>query len=82
MVEAHNCVNCRITGVYAIVVGFTATLYKYLDFGLLNPYISDYYKANSCADSWWRNLIFINNFYPDGVPVVSFQAICKTTEIF
>ncbi len=52
---------------YAIVVAFYATLYKYFDYGI-EPYVDT--VVYSCKEEWWRNLIYINNFYPDGVPSV------------
>ncbi len=53
---------------YAIVIGFTATFYRYLDFGLINP--NNIWSEDPCSEVWWRNLLYINNFVPDDTPVV------------
>ncbi len=55
---------------YLIVIGFFATLYIYFDFGVYNHVEQIIVKP--CQESWWRNILYINNFYPEDVPVVSF----------
>jgi len=49
----------RLTGVYAMAVAINATLVRYLDTknGYIFPALAD-----QCADSWWTNLFYINNF--------------------
>ena len=49
----------RITGVLAVVIGLHATLLKFLTFGPTNGKISE---VNNCAEVWWRNLLYLNNF--------------------
>jgi len=57
--------NCRITGIYAIVLGFFATLYKFLDFGPNNTVQT--LTVNSCKENWWRNLLYVANLeYAEG----------------
>ena len=53
---------------YIIVIGFFATLYKYFDFSVVNNVT---YLNEVCQESWWRNILYISNFYPEDVPVVS-----------
>ncbi len=57
----------RITGVYAMVIGFFATIFKFFTWGPNNPAEG---TVNACRASWWTNLLYINNFYElqdDGV---------------
>jgi len=52
----------RISGVYAMVIGFFATLYKYMGFGLNTFY---YNTVEACRKYWWRNLLYINIYGED-----------------
>ncbi len=50
----------RITGVYAMVIGFCATLFKFFTWGPNNSADS---VVSACRASWWTNLLYVNNFY-------------------
>ena len=52
----------RLTGVYAIIVGFHCTLYILLATGPTSA-VSE--EVNICRDSWWKNLLYITNFGSD-----------------
>ncbi len=56
--EMYIIVHFRITGVYAFVIGFYASLYKFLDYGILS---SVDFIVDQCQANWWRNLLYINN---------------------
>lgn len=43
-----------------IVVMISATLTKYLGSGPAYPVNG--FEYNSCKDTWWANLLYINNF--------------------
>ncbi len=60
----------RITGVYVFVIGFFATLYKFFDYNVLN-YVESINEA--CSDYWWKNVLYINNFYAEDELPVSYQ---------
>ncbi|CAL1277755.1 unnamed protein product [Larinioides sclopetarius] len=49
----------RLTPVYMIVLAFFATVSPFLGSGPLWP---DYTFIQACKDSWWWNLLYINNF--------------------
>ncbi len=51
-----------MTGVYAVVVGFHATLIRFFTFGPTNLVGV---AAEHCQEAWWRNLIYINNLDMD-----------------
>ena len=51
--------SCRITAAYAIIIGFHATLYKYLAIGPIN-YIEE--ETEGCKNAWWWNMLYLNNF--------------------
>ena len=48
-----------------IVIGFLATLFKFCDYGITNSIEVAY--VNACSENWWRNVLYINNFYPEDV---------------
>ena len=50
----------RLTGVYAIVIGFHATLLKYFTHGARSHYVQD--TVDTCQQDWWKNILYINNF--------------------
>ena len=50
----------RLTAVYAMVIFFTATLWKHFATGPQSTYID--YDVSSCQKSWWINLLYLNNF--------------------
>jgi len=52
----------RLTGVYAIAIGFTATLLRQFATGPQSYTVS--MDPGYCQESWWINLLYINNLVP------------------
>ena len=50
----------RLTGTYAFLVAFHATLYKYMCFGPGCRSIQS--AADGCEKDWWKNMLYVNNF--------------------
>ena len=50
----------RLTGTYLIIIGFTATLYRYCCPGPRCQEIE--FAAQGCQNDWYRNILYINNF--------------------
>ena len=50
----------RLTGVYAIIIGFHATLLKFFATGPASKWITD--AHDGCQAVWWHNLLYIQNF--------------------
>ena len=48
----------RLTGAYAGVLLFAASLAKYLPYAIMPNFID----TSGCIDEWWTNLLYINNF--------------------
>jgi len=46
----------RITGIYAIVIGFYATLYKFFEWGPKNKVQT---AVQNCKDTWYTNLGYV-----------------------
>ncbi len=54
---------------YAVVVTFYATVFKFFaPFGV-NNYVETI--VSQCQNTWWKNLLYISNIYPEGSEVVS-----------
>ena len=53
----------RLTGVYAIILGFHATLLKLFATGPVSKWMTEAHDL--CQEHWWQNLLYINNFYYD-----------------
>lgn len=52
----------RLTPVYLVVVVFTELSLKHVyNQSVFAPGLYDHF---TCADHWWRNALYINNFYP------------------
>ena len=49
----------RLTGVYAIVIGITATLIKFLADGPNSMLFQ--FEISNCKKDWWTNILYINN---------------------
>ena len=66
----------RLTPVYAVIMGFVATLVVHLGSG---PYwYSVKLMAEGCREEWWTNLLYINNLaYLDYSKAVSIIFIEK-----
>jgi peptidoglycan/LPS O-acetylase OafA/YrhL len=51
----------RLTGVYAVILGLMATLYRFLAYG---PYSAPMQlEYNECRKTMWTNLLYVNNLY-------------------
>ena len=50
----------RLTGVYAILIFFHATLLKFFATGPVSYWMTN--LSQFCERDWWRNLLYINNF--------------------
>jgi len=48
----------RITGIYAMVLGFYSTVFKFFNFGATN---ATQVNIDSCKKNWWRNLLYLTN---------------------
>ena len=62
----------RLTPVYMLVLMVYANLWHYMGAG---PWMLDVdVDADSCKDVWWKNMLYINNFWDLGsqVPGVRF----------
>ncbi|XP_056011040.1 nose resistant to fluoxetine protein 6-like [Ostrea edulis] len=53
----------RLTPVYMIVLMISACLGRYFGDGPVWP--KDGFERNFCKDTWWRNLLYINNLFND-----------------
>lgn len=56
-----RCTRFRLTAVYAIILGFIATVYAYLGTGPNWREIQMHSEV--CQANWWQNLLYINNFF-------------------
>ena len=52
----------RLTGVYLIVMGLIATVFKYFATGPQSLLVLT--SVESCQQSWWVNALYMNNIYP------------------
>lgn len=53
---------CRLTPAYMFVLGINEVIMKYLhSHSVFSPNISDHV---TCEKFWWRNALYINNFFP------------------
>lgn len=50
----------RLTGTYLIIIGFHSSLIRHLCFG--PKCASLQFFSDGCQKSWWRNILYINNF--------------------
>jgi hypothetical protein len=50
----------RLTPPYMLILMISACLTKYLGDGPFYP--KDGFETNYCKDTWWQNLLYINNF--------------------
>ena len=53
----------RLTPVYGIILGFFATMMVYLGSG--PGWANVNAEAEMCRSNWWKNLLYINNYFPD-----------------
>ena len=49
----------RLTGVYAVVIFFTASLYRFFATGPQSVMVDT--EVSACRKNWWSNLLYINN---------------------
>jgi len=61
----------RLTPMYALIIGFAATLWPFLGTGPYSGFIND--SASSCQKNWWTNLLYVNNFVN-----ATFENMCLT----
>ena len=50
----------RLTGVYAVCIGLTSSLFKFLATGPSSFIVT--YQVKNCKENWWKNLLYINNY--------------------
>ena len=50
----------RLTPVYAIILGFIATLLVYVGSGPNWGNVA--FASEHCRKDWWKNLLYVNNF--------------------
>ena len=50
--------DCRLTGLYAIVLGLQSTLVKFFGTGIQSATIE--YGVNACKETWWFHLLNIS----------------------
>ena len=55
----------RLTPLYAVVVWFTATLLRHIGSGMFTKVNFAMFGVTGCRTSWWHNLLYINNFFPN-----------------
>jgi peptidoglycan/LPS O-acetylase OafA/YrhL len=65
-----NFFNTRLTPVYAIILGFIATLLIYVSTGPNWQMVA--YMKEGCRSNWWNNLLYVNNYvhYPSDIEVL------------
>lgn len=51
----------RLTPVYAVILGFIATLMIYTTYGPKWENIN-FVSKTSCRYNWWNNLLYVNNY--------------------
>ena len=56
-------IHCRLTGVYAVIVGLHATLLKFASGGPQSQFVDA--CVDKCKKGWWLNLLYINNYAQD-----------------
>ena len=49
----------RLTGVYAVIIFFHATLLKFFATGPVSAWVTG--QSEECQNDWWKNLLYINN---------------------
>ena len=59
----------RLTGTYAYLIFFFATVYRYMDFG--PRHYQSFFTSLECRKSPWRQLLYINNWYAENSGGVS-----------
>lgn len=59
---------CRYTPVYSFIMLFNATMLYKLRSGPFWPILADTERL-ACRNSWWANLLYINNFVSSSEPV-------------
>ncbi|KAF0291507.1 Nose resistant to fluoxetine protein 6 [Amphibalanus amphitrite] len=55
----------RLTPLYAAVIWFTATLLRHIGSGTFTTVNFAAFGITGCQESWWHNLLYINNFFPN-----------------
>jgi peptidoglycan/LPS O-acetylase OafA/YrhL len=70
----HNCLACRLTPVYAVVVAVYACLLQHVGSGPIWSTKIDR-EVERCVDNWWANLLYINNYVNTSAMVSAAQSI-------
>ena len=65
----------RLTGIYALVVLFRASLIKYVATGPHQDALA--YEVEACKKAWYRNILYFNNYFPSDNPM-KYTTVSKT----
>ncbi|KAJ8717588.1 hypothetical protein PYW07_005518 [Mythimna separata] len=71
----------RLTPPYAVVLGLTVTWLRYLTSGPLWKEMVEK-EAMDCRVNWWRNILYINNYYDDSQCMSQMWYIAADTQLY